>query len=58
MTRVSLVVTLFVGFASFTIVLADDLAGLDVAQSGVWVMIFVTSHSEVKADTIMLILTL
>jgi hypothetical protein len=41
MTGVSLAVTLFIGFGSFTILLTDDPAVLEVAKSGVWVMIFV-----------------
>jgi hypothetical protein len=41
MTGVSLAVALFIGFGSFAILLTDDPAVLDVAKSGVWVMIFV-----------------
>jgi hypothetical protein len=45
MTGVSLVVALFVGFGSFAILLTDDPTGLDIAKSGVWIMISVeTKH--------------
>lgn len=39
MTGVALAATLFVGFGSLSLLFTDDPAVLDVARSGVWVLI-------------------
>lgn len=47
-TGISLAMALFVGFGSFAILFTDDPAVLDVAKSGVWVMILI----EIKLLTL------
>jgi hypothetical protein len=39
-TGVALAASLFAGFGPLFVLFTDDLAVLDVARSGVWVMIF------------------
>jgi Na+-driven multidrug efflux pump len=47
-TGVALAATLFLGFGSLSLLFTDDPAVLDIARSGVWVMIILTSQLSVS----------